>query len=162
MNDTNARCEEVLTTLRRILRAISLRSKKLVQSYGLTSPQLVVLKEIKRSKELVTGQLAREVSLSQATVTSILDRLEKKGYVKRIRSAQDKRKVLVSLSEQGETVLAKTPSLLQEEFVEKFSALEAWEQSMLLSSLERLASMMGAGKLPSSPMLAIEDLDEKH
>ncbi|MGD9390603.1 MAG: MarR family transcriptional regulator, partial [Thioalkalispiraceae bacterium] len=71
--------DQVLISLRQIIRAIDLNSKRLERESGLTGPQLLVMQLIGSAGEITAGVLAREVSLSQATVTSILDRLERKG-----------------------------------------------------------------------------------
>jgi DNA-binding MarR family transcriptional regulator len=103
--------------------------------------------------EITAGVLAREVSLSQATVTSILDRLERKGLLVRERSADDKRKVMVSLTEEGGQALEKAPTLMQESFIKDFNRLEDWEQNLILSSLQRVAGMMNASDLDAAPLL---------
>ena len=142
--------EEVLAVLRQIIRRIDLHSKKLVQQHGLTGPQLIILRELGRAEEMPVGQLARMIDLSHATVTSILDRLEKRGLVSRNRSTVDKRRVMVGITEPGNTVLAGAPSLLQEQFVEQFQRLDTWEKTLILSSLQRVAAMMDAQKLDAS------------
>ncbi len=78
--------DQVLVSLRQIIRAIDLHSKHLERESGLTGPQLLVIQSISQSDMVTAGQIAREVNLSQATVTTILDRLEKKAYVTRERS----------------------------------------------------------------------------
>ncbi|HSL18147.1 MAG TPA: MarR family transcriptional regulator, partial [Methylomirabilota bacterium] len=60
---------QVLAALRRIIRAIDLHSRSLVQRYGLTGPQLVVLKELIDRPPQSVSALAGAVNLSQATVT---------------------------------------------------------------------------------------------
>lgn len=145
--------DAVLIALRRIIRAIDLRSKNLAQHHGLTVPQLVVLQEINRSEEVSTGQLAKNVSLSNATVTGILDRLAKRELVNRRRSGNDKRSVLVKLTGKGTDMLTKAPLLLQDHFVSEFSELADWEQNLILSSLQRVAHMMEAKDLDAAPLL---------
>ena len=145
--------DQVLIALRQIIRAIDLHSKKLERESGLTGPQLLLMQIIFEEGPVTSGVLARSVSLSQATVTTILDRLEKKAYLTRQRDSEDKRKVWIELSESGKQVLEKAPTLLQENFVNSFGELKEWEQSLLLSSLQRIASMMQASDLEASPVL---------
>jgi DNA-binding MarR family transcriptional regulator len=145
--------DQVLIALRQIIRAIDLHSKKLERESGLTGPQLLVMQIIFEEGPLTSGGLARSVSLSQATVTTILDRLEKKGYLTRERDTEDKRKVWVQLSGEGKKVLQHAPTLLQESFVSSFAQLKDWEQSLILSSLQRVASMMQASELEAAPVL---------
>ena len=103
--------EAVVSTIRQIIRSIDLQSKKLTKRYGLTGPQLIVLKEIYRSPGKKLSEISRQISLSQATVTSILDRLEHQGFVERQRDNIDKRKVNVLLNEKAQNLLEKKPSL---------------------------------------------------
>ena len=139
--------------LRRITRAIDLHSRRLVQSHGLTGPQALLLKSLLDGGETPVGALAQRVSLSQATVTDILNRLEKRGLVHRVRSEVDRRRVYVRATEASERLLENSPPLLQEQFAERFDAMEEWEQTLMLSMLQRVAVMMDARDLSVSPML---------
>lgn len=145
--------QKVLVALRQIIRAIDLHSKKLERESGLTGPQLLILHMIREAASTSVGALARSVSLSQATVTSILDRLERKQYLTRTRDSTDKRKVLVALSPLGEETLDQAPTLLQKEFIQAFSELAEWEQTLLVSSLQRVAEMMNVHQLETTPFL---------
>lgn len=149
--------EEVLVSLRQIIRAIDLHSKHLERASGLTGPQLLVMQSIARYGEITAGVIAREVSLSQATVTTIIDRLERKGLLQRQRCPTDKRKVMVTLTGEGNVALEKAPTLMQESFIRSFNRLEDWEQTLLLSSLQRVADMMNASELDAAPLLDSSD-----
>ena len=146
--------DEILRSLRRIVRAIDLHSRVLAQSHGLTGPQALILKELSRLEETSVGQLAQQVSLSPATVTDILSRLESRGFVTRNRSDQDKRRVLVKPTTAALQILQSGPSLLQENFVAELETLEEWEQTLILSSLQRIAAMMAAETIPAAPLLS--------
>ena len=136
--------EEVVAAIRQIIRAMDLQSKKLTKRYGLTGPQLIVLKEIYKYPGKKLSEIARQVSLSQATVTSILDRLEQQGFAERHRVSSDKRKVNIILKEKALEILKGNPSLFQEDFSDKFEQLADWEKSMILASLQRLGVMLYA------------------
>lgn len=142
---------DVLVTLRQIIRAIDMHSKQLVKRYGLTAPQLMVLKEIVADEDINIGKVARKVSLSQATVTNIIDRLETRGMVTRERSSTDKRRVIVRVTDKTRELLTSNPSVLQEEFVRRFKSLEEWEQNLILSSIQRIANMMDAENIEITP-----------
>ena len=139
----------VLSTLRQIIRAIDIHSRHLSKQYGLTGPQLIVISEIGQYGPMTIGELARRISLSQATVTTILDRLELKELATRVRDHQDKRRVYVNITDKARTILESHPNFLQEAFVRRFNALEKWEQTLILSSIQRVAAMMNAQDLPS-------------
>ena len=144
----------VVEALRRIIRAVDLHSRSLVQKYRLTGPQLVVLRAIADSRPASVGEIARTVHLSQATVTGILDRLEARNLVTRSRSPDDRRRVVASLSPGAEEKLRSAPPLLQEHFNQRFLELDGHEQKRILASLERVVSLMEARDLDATPILA--------
>jgi DNA-binding MarR family transcriptional regulator len=147
--------DEVLVALRRVIRATDLHSKRLSKSAGLTAPQLLIMRTIRDLGQVTIGTIADKVSLSQATVTTILDRLELRKLVYRVRSTQDKRKVHAHLTEAGGEILARAPNPLQEDFIKKYQALAEWEQTMILASLQRVANMMDADHIDASPVLDV-------
>lgn len=153
------RIEEVLTALRRVIRATDLHSKRLARTTGLTAPQILLLQAIRRNGDNTIGELASDVSLSQATVTNILDRLESRGLIYRERSTVDKRKVHAGLTDAGIEVLKDAPIPLQEQFARQFGDLQDWEQTLILSALQRVAHMMDAEDIDASPYLDVGTLD---
>ena len=144
METQPSRSDEVLATTRQIIRALDLHSKQLSKTVGLTGPQLVVLREIGARADLPVGEIARRVSLSQATVTSIIDRLESKQLAQRLRSRDDKRRVTLHVTAPGRQILDANPGFFQEEFVRRFEQLADWEKTQILSSLQRLSDMLNA------------------
>lgn len=153
-------CEEIVRALRRVMRAVDLHSRGLVRSHGLTSTQALLLKELLRMGETSVGELARVIALSPATVTDVLNRLEKRGLVARMRSPVDRRQVLVRATQTTAERLSHSPPLLQERFAEKLLELQEWEQTQLLASLQRLAAMMDAEGLDAAPVLSGDVLAE--
>jgi DNA-binding MarR family transcriptional regulator len=140
--------EDVFISLRKIDRSIDLHSKKLKKQFGLTGPQLMVLKAIANNSNMQISAIAKDISLSQATVTSILDRLELQGYAKRQRNLLDKRKVNIVLTDKSKEILKNDVNLLQEDFYTNFNKLEKWEQMMILTSLERLETLLNVKHIP--------------
>ncbi|MFB9887929.1 MarR family winged helix-turn-helix transcriptional regulator [Balneatrix alpica] len=142
--------EQVLVTLRRIIQAIDIHSRSLKKKSGLTTPQLLILQAIKQLGVVPIRALAAQVNLSQATVTTIIDRLEVQGLVSRQRSAEDKRKVHALLTDAGDELLKQAPAPLQEHFIARFKDLPDWEKGMLVAALQRLAELMNAPELDES------------
>ena len=147
--------EELFVSLRRIIRAIDLYSKKLSKETGLTSPQLIVMQEVAANDGIMVKQIAENINLSSATVTSILDRLEARGFAIRERSTLDKRKVGLHLTETGKVAIQDAPTPLQEHFVNRFETLEEWEQTQLLATMQRIATMMDAEGIDAAPLLEV-------
>jgi DNA-binding MarR family transcriptional regulator len=153
--------EELLVALRKVIRAIDLRSKQLNKDVGLTGPQLLVMQNIENDPGIMVRQVADNINLSSATVTSILDRLETKQLLQRIRSTEDKRKVGVFLTDQGKLVMKDAPLPLQEHFISRFVQLKEWEQSQMVATMQHIANMMDAEDIDASPLLEVGNLTEK-
>jgi DNA-binding MarR family transcriptional regulator len=151
--------EAILIALRRVIRAVELHSRKLVQSHGLTGPQSVILREVIAAGGLTPGELARRVSVSQATVTDIVKRLEARKLLQRHPDSADRRRVVVKATRAGERLHASAPPLLQETFVQRFASLPDWEQHMLLAALQRTAMLMDAEDIDASPLLTSGPVD---
>lgn len=143
----------VLRALRRILRVTDRVGKSLAAATGLTPSQLLVLQEIDRRGEATPSVIASTLQFGQPTVTNIVDRLVKADLVTRERSAQDKRQMLLRLTDAGKTAFDTAPDLLQTQFRERFSLLPPWEQAMILSALERLSELLGAEHIDAAPII---------
>lgn len=150
--------DELLVSLRRVIRAVDIHSKKLNKETGLTSPQLIVMQEIAAHDDVMVKQIAENINLSSATVTSILDRLEPRGLVVRERSTVDKRKVGLHITEAGYAAIKDAPTPLQKHFINRFEKLEEWEQTQLVATMQRIAKMMDAEDIDASPILAVESI----
>lgn len=146
--------DEVLRSLRRIIRAVDLYSRRLLARYGLSSPQLICLRQLAKEGSMPAGRLAEAMNLSPATVSGILDRLEARGLVRRTRQEADKRRVVVELSTAGAALVASAPSPLQEGFVHEFRALPPEEQADISRVLRKLVTMMAAEQIDAAPLLA--------
>lgn len=146
----------VLIAIRKIFRATSLQSRRLSRTVGLTAPQLLLLQTVKNLGDVPISALSAELSLSQATVTSIIDRLEARGLVQRRRSESDRRVVHTSLTADGEALLEAAPTALQESFGRRFQQLDDWEKTYIISALQRVAAMMDADEIDASPVLHSE------
>lgn len=152
---------EILITLRKITRAIDLHSKQLVQQYGLTGPQMLLLKTILSTKEkwVTSKQLSEALSLSQATISSIVDRLVKNGYVCREKSSTDRRNTLIKTTSKAASLIKEDITLLQDDFICQFDCLKDWEQTQMLATLQRIAEMMHAKSLDASPVLSNAEIE---
>ncbi|MBN2528500.1 MAG: MarR family transcriptional regulator [Deltaproteobacteria bacterium] len=145
--------ESILTSLRKITRAIDLYSHQLSRAYNLTAPQIGCLRYLLKSGARSPGEIAKEMHLSQATITGILDRLEARKLVERTRSKSDRRKVIVEMSEEGMRIVESAPSPLQERFARKLAELPEENQAVIDTILGQVVTMMEAEKLDAAPVL---------
>lgn len=153
---------EVLVALRRIVQAIDQHSSRLGKEFGLTTPQLLVLQTVAATQEQPIRAISAEVNLSQATVTSIVDRLERRGLLRRERSDIDRRKVFLVITDAGKDILKHAPKPLQENFLLRFERLRDWEQHQVVAVLKQVAEMMGARHIDAAPLLDTGDVTRGH
>ena len=156
--DQNEVAEQVLRSIRKIVRRISAYSKHLSLHVGLTVPQLLCLKAIgeleeRGETEITVAAVGTAVNLSPATVSRIIDRLVHDQLVNRDRTAKDRRKVCLSLTTLGLERYSTLPMPLQERFVQRFSAVSLQERVQILDSLQRLVELMEAAEIDAAPIL---------
>lgn len=142
---------DVLVALRQIIRATDLHSKHVMKVCGLTVPQLVVLLAIEELGAVTVREISHHVSLSQATVTTILNRLEDRAFLKRTRNTTDKRVVNSTLTEKGRNVLLDTPPLMDGHFMQRYEQLDKQERQQILTSLQQVARLMGGEEVDPRP-----------
>jgi DNA-binding MarR family transcriptional regulator len=152
------RTDESLIALRRILRATELYARDLAQAAGMTPAQLRVLQVVDEKGGATPKALANQMSVSQATVTALVDKLVARGMVERIASEHDRRQINVVMTALGEHTLEHAPDALQQRYVRAFEDLADWEQAQLVSSLERVADMLDAKGLDASPVLTTGEI----
>ena len=152
------RTDESLIALRRILRITELFARDLAHAVGLTPAQLRVLQIVAEKGNATPKVLANQMGVSQATVTALVDKLVTRGLVQRVPSEQDRRQINLLATPQGLDRLLNAPDALQQRYVHAFAGLADWEQAQLLSSLERVADMLGAQSIDASPVLTMGDI----
>lgn len=153
--------QDILRSIRQLVRGISIHSKALQRNVGLTVPQLVCLRAIEKREhdaaEISVAAVSEAVQLSTATVSRILERLTSSGLVARERNQLDRRKVTLSLTKAGRARLAQVPPPLQETFLERLSELSLAERKHLLASLRCLVELMNAGEIDAAPLLVADE-----
>ena len=147
-----------LIALRRILRATELYGKELANAAKLTAAQFRALQIVGEIGHATPSDIATRMGVSQATITALVDKLVARGLVTRERSERDRRQTNVTITAEGQATVDEAPDALQQRYVRKFEALEDWEQSMIVASLERVAKMLNAANLDASPVLDSREL----
>jgi DNA-binding MarR family transcriptional regulator len=75
--------------------------------FDITAAQYVILVKLASGETDSASTLCKGVSYDPGAMTRMIDRLERKGLVRRVRSADDRRKILVELTEEGKAVYPK-------------------------------------------------------
>lgn len=146
--------DAIVTNLRRIVRAVTLQSRAVSKRSGLSVAQLLTLRALAERPEGTTATDIRGiVQVTAGTLSGIVHKLVKRGLVERARDTEDRRRVLLFVTDAGLDLLSRGPSLLQEQVERRLAALGDDERSTILQSLERLAAMMDAEHVDASPIL---------
>jgi DNA-binding MarR family transcriptional regulator len=135
--------ESVGYLMKRIMMSIVAQADKRLDAHGLTSAQWGPLMRLKTVEGATVAELARWLNVDAGAMTRLLDRLEKKGLCKRVRSTQDRRVVRVELTPDGEAAIAEVPAVLAEVMNAHLAGFSKTEWHALRNYLER---MLAAGE----------------
>lgn len=149
---------DVLRSLRRIIRAVDIYSRKLKSEYDLTAPQLICLRVVVDQGPMTATALAEQVYVSPSTIVGILDRLEARGLVERTRNKKDRREIYVATTPAGRKLVDEGPSPLQAGLSAGLGRLPELEQATIALSLQKVVDLMEARDEDAAPMLDADDL----
>lgn len=133
----------LFSALRRLQQAGEVHAKRLSRFGGLTPIQLLILRVLASESRLTASALSGRVSLSAATLSGLLERMEEAGLLMRQRDDQDRRRQWLLLSDAGRSLLEQAPPLLPPALCSAFASLPEWEQHSLMAALLRTAELCG-------------------
>lgn len=150
---------DILIEVRKIVRALNLESKRIQKEFGISIPQLLCLNYLRYCKDFQTThkELTRFLHLNSSTVTGIINRLEKKGFIARLPKREDKRVTYVTLTSSGSKLLEQAPDLLHERLAKSLSDLPEAKVDNIRDSLKLLTAALGIEKVDASPLFTIQD-----
>jgi DNA-binding MarR family transcriptional regulator len=138
---------ETMQSLRRIFKALQNYSHEVSNQYGITGPQLWVLKTVFQNESLPLGKLSQKMYLHPSTITGVIDRLEKKGYVSRDRDREDRRVVMVQLTPKGKRLVKRAPNPVQGKMIHGLRQLGKEKLDLIHESVQTLVETMEAQNL---------------
>lgn len=98
--------------MRRILNIVAQEVERELEPSGLTNAQWVPLLKLYMGSASTVAELARECNLDAGGMTRLLDRLEGKGLLRRVRSSEDRRVVNLELTDEGREAARQIPAVL--------------------------------------------------
>ena len=90
----------VMSTIAKIYRAMSRELNRRLSQLGLSYLDFLVLRATSEGKKSM-AYLANRFFVTQSAITASVDKLEEMGLVKRVRDVEDRRKILVEITEKG-------------------------------------------------------------
>lgn len=114
----------------------------------LTFPQMLVLVLLDSDGPMPISALARATGSANSTISGVVDRLERAGLLRRVRSEQDRRVIFVEVTEQYHTVRDQVDSYAARRFHEAVNALDEEQLRTVLSGLSILNQALGGETEP--------------
>ena len=113
--------------------------KQRLEPYGITPPQFAVMSFLWQREEVINqNQLGDLMGTDNATLSGIIDRLEKAGYVKREKNMKDRRSYNLVLTEAGEKIRQELEPIVRDHNKNLTKPLEEEELLTLVRLLKKL------------------------
>ncbi|MDF2962641.1 MAG: putative transcriptional regulator [Paenibacillus sp.] len=136
-----SRAMEIGHSIRKLTKIFNTTMSKDLKELGLTKPQITALGTVYFERKTI-GQISEITELSYSTVSGIIDRLERDGWIERIRDESDRRIVWINKTDKIEELKGKL-HFFQESFYEKMLAdLSGHELDTIIHSLELLTTYL--------------------
>ena len=137
-----AEVEEVLNNLAEVMSKLMVdHYQKHIVELDLTLPQAQVLRVLRRGPR-PTGQLAAELRITAPAITQLTDRLVRKGLIERRAAADDRRCVIVALSDKGAHLVDQFRQRRREIFTAALSGLSDDDQKQVIELLGRVVRVL--------------------
>lgn len=111
---------------------------------ALTPPQIHALLALGHDGPLTMGALARRVSVTEKTITGIVDRLERDGHLARERDPGDRRVVRAALTPAGAALFGRIDQDIEDGMARLLGLLDPEDRAALARIVEKLTSRLGA------------------
>ena len=136
--------KEIVSTIRKFVRAVSIDTFQMSRKYGLTGPQSSVLRTLVKYGPLSSASLSQRLYVTPSNITGIIDRLEKKGLVERVRKEGDRRVALITLTEKGAKVSNTLPDPIETKLISELAHLEPEHVRILALVMNQILNLIDA------------------
>ncbi len=154
--ETINKYSNIMISIRKIVRAINLESKRIEKDYGLSIPQLLTLKYLEEEVEYKSTmkEIKEHLSLNASTVSGIIARLESKGLIARLPNPNDKRSTPIILTSNGNKLIKKTDESLHERVMRKSNSLKDEEYQQIIDSFKTIIQVFDIDDIDASPIIS--------
>lgn len=150
---------DIIVKIRKIVRALNLESKSIQKEFGLSITQLMCLGHLQHCPgyQSTHKELMQLLSLNSSTITGIINRLEKRGYMVRLPKTGDKRVTYLTLTASGIKLLEQTPNILHDRLAKKLKTLSDKNLHMVSDALDIIINSMQILQVDAAPLLTSDD-----
>lgn len=139
--------DEIIRLIRRLVQAAYLYTKELDRKYNVSAPQLNCLRVLDNDGSLPLSRLAQRIMVKSSTITGVIDRLERKGLVRRVRTASDRRIITIELTPEGRKLARNAPPPIQQQMLDGLNKLDPSQLKQIIQSLRTLTFSLDAGAI---------------
>lgn len=136
------RTRNIIFSIRRLMQAGELYTKELNKKYQISAPQLNCLLALYEHGPLPPSRIAHHIMVKSSTITGIVDRLEQKGLVARLRNSPDRRVITVELTEAGRNLSEHAPPPIQQKIMDGLKRLKEKEIDEIVLGLTKLTDLL--------------------
>lgn len=131
--------EELLRNVSTILRK---RSRDILASFEITSPQFDALLVLRDNGELTMGELCAKMFLACSTATDLIDRMERNGLIERVRDTTDRRVIRLRVLAKGNRVIDEVLDARRSYLESIFADLSYEEKERIIQVLDQINHLM--------------------
>ena len=144
--------QDIVWSVRRLVRAVYLDTQKISKRYGLTGPQSAVLRNLFNNGPMSSADLSRKLYVTPSNITGIIDRLEKKKFVERIKKEGDRRVALINLTEAGKELSRTLPDPIMKKFIGELADLEPEHVQLLAMAMNQILNLIDTEEVAGEPL----------
>jgi DNA-binding MarR family transcriptional regulator len=131
---------EAVVSIRSLINGVEAFTGAIGARFGLSNSENVAMRELSVVGSLTPGDIAGRTGLTSSSVTNLVDRLERIGHVKRRAHPEDRRSVLIDLTDEGRAALVWTRSLM----VHAYDGITPGDLSEVMSAIRTIAASLTA------------------
>ena len=142
INEVMLSPETVAADLRPVLLRLARELRKETEQLGITARQATLLWLVKRSPGLSLAELAAEEGISAPAMSGHVDRLERAGLLERVRSNDDRRRVGLRLTDDGERIMRSVRARRTTWLADRLRSLESTDLEAVEAAIPALVRLL--------------------
>jgi DNA-binding MarR family transcriptional regulator len=144
--------KDIVGSIRKLVRAVYLDSQKMSRQFGLTGPQSVVVRLLLNNGAMSSADLSRLMYVTPSNMTGIIDRLEKKDVITRMRKEGDRRVSLIALTKAGKELGECIPDPIEKKFINQLSDLEPEHVQIIAMAMNQILNLIDVSGVEEAPL----------
>lgn len=146
MTDLVSDLQRSIATIIRIQKILEPSVETAHKTYKFAPPDIQTLRYISEHPNCMSGAIAKFLGVVPTTMTSVIDRLVKRGFVDRHRPEDNRRAIALNLTEEGQKVLAQILAEDLQAVGMMLNCLPSSQHEQFVGSMRQIASTLAASR----------------